>query len=365
MGSVTVVIPWSPGCPYRERAFAWTRTRWPDEWDVRTGHAPPGPWVKADAVAAGLQPPVGDVVVVADADVWADDIETAVDTVLSGKARWAVPHTLVKRLDEQSTSRVISANATLGDSGLTFHRRPYGGVIGGGIVVLRGDDYTGCPLDKRFVGWGQEDQAWGTALRCLYGEPHRARGDLWHLWHPPQHRMSLSRGSAAGWSLASRYWRASRSQDAMRGIIAEIGADTGHEPDQPRETPGMWAYQNINTGDITRLPSRNTRLDKLTNWILIEQPAPPVPPVTAGNCGGGSTVGAGITDMVKIIGTGDVTTPEPEPEPEPAGPSTPDLPKPAAPKAEWAETAARLGITGASDMTKAQLVDAVRAAATR
>lgn len=359
MSDVAVVIPWMPGCPYRDRARQWITQRWPEDWDVRTGLLTSGPWVKATAVENALQEHHGHVLVIADADVWADDIAEAVERVGSGRARWAVPHTLVKRLDEESTRRVISANATLGDGGLTFHRRPYGGVIGGGATVLRADDYAACPLDKRFVGWGQEDQAWGTALRCLFGEPWRARGDLWHLWHPPQHRMSLSRGSAAGWSLASRYWRAARSPEAMRALIAEIGTDTGQDPEPPlRETRGMWAYQNTRTGDIARFDTRKKRLDNLPNWILVEQP-PVVEPITHGN-GGSGAAGPVIADMVKVTGTGEITPPPAEPEPETA---RVDIPRPAAPKSEWANAAEQLGIDGATEMTKAQLVEAVRAAA--
>jgi len=88
-------------------------------------------------------------------------------------------------------------------------------------MALRRDLYEQVPIDPRFVGWGQEDQAWHLALRRIAGMGVRGRADLWHLWHPPQPRLSRQTGSETSAELLHRYQRANTAQ-AMSALIGEI-----------------------------------------------------------------------------------------------------------------------------------------------
>ncbi|MGV2386818.1 MAG UNVERIFIED_CONTAM: glycosyltransferase, partial [Thermobifida fusca] len=76
-----MILPWRPGCPHREAALSWVLPRWEDTgWQVVVAEQPGGgAWCKAAAVEAGLADATGDVLVVADADVWCDGIGAAVD----------------------------------------------------------------------------------------------------------------------------------------------------------------------------------------------------------------------------------------------------------------------------------------------
>ena len=161
-----------------------------------------------------------DVVLVADADVWTDDIYEAVAEVQAGAA-WAVPHRGVYRLTEQATRELV-----LGEpwEHLETVERPYLGVEGGGIVVIHRSLLLQVPLDPRFVGWGQEDESHGIALRTLLGPPWRGKAPLAHLWHPPQSRISRTRGSEEGWRLRRRYLKAQRDPRAMRALLEEARA---------------------------------------------------------------------------------------------------------------------------------------------
>lgn len=177
-----------------------------------------GPWCKAAAIAAALDWSTSDVVIVADADVWPadpDEIRRCIEA-LDGHG-WAIPHGDVHRLDQEATGTLI----TTGTPGAGRAQRPYWGTAGGGIVALRRDTYIGCPLDRRFVGWGQEDESWAMALAALHGQPWRGRSDLWHLWHPPQERLNRRVGSAEGQQLQRRYRAARRDPAAMRALIEE------------------------------------------------------------------------------------------------------------------------------------------------
>ena len=92
----SVVIPWRPGCPYRERALVWVLDRWAERFptfDVVLGVHEDGPWCKAAAVADGLSKVADGELIIADADVWPIRPEAVADAVsaLSGHG-WAIPH---------------------------------------------------------------------------------------------------------------------------------------------------------------------------------------------------------------------------------------------------------------------------------
>lgn len=222
MARVGVLVPWRDGCPHRERALGWVLDRYASAhpgWDVVIGTAPTGAWIKAAAVADALARTDATILVVADADVWTPGLDTAVSAVLDGRP-WVVPHRRVWRLTPEATS-VLIAGGDVTPSDLV--ERPYTGVRGGGITVLRRDVYEDVPMDPRFVGWGQEDESWGYALGTLYGPVFRpdAPPPLMHLWHPPQERMSRSVGSNAGAHLKARYSRARSSRQRMTTIVRE------------------------------------------------------------------------------------------------------------------------------------------------
>ena len=216
---VSVIIPWAPdtGCRHREAALAWTASKW-----VATGHEVvvgehTGPWCKATAVSDGLARATGDVLVVADADVWTPGWEGAVERVVSG-VPWAMPHGKVHRLTHAATQQVLDGHEPA--RGMDLTQSPYQGWPGGGMVVTRRDVYAQAPLDPRFVGWSGEDESWAHALRALAGPGWRGTAPLWHLWHPPQERMSRRWGSHAARELAARYVRA-RTFETMRALVDE------------------------------------------------------------------------------------------------------------------------------------------------
>ena len=218
-GRVSVIIPWAPdvGCRHREAALAWTASKW-----VATGHEVvvgehTGPWCKATAVADGLARATGDVLVVADADVWTPGWEDAVERVVSG-VPWAMPHGKVHRLTHADTQAVLDGHEPA--RGMDLTQAPYQGWPGGGMVVIRRDVYAQVPLDPRFVGWSGEDESWAHALKVVTGPGWRGTAPLWHLWHPPQERMSRRWGSHAARELAARYAR-TRKSETMRALVDE------------------------------------------------------------------------------------------------------------------------------------------------
>jgi hypothetical protein len=225
-----------------------------------------------------------------------------------------------------------------------LEQKPYAGMVGGGCVVLRRDTYVSCPLDARFRGWGQEDSAWGVALTSLYGAPWRGSADLWHLYHPPQPRMSRSRGSMVTWAVFLEYQRAAE-QGRMRAYLDGLGKKS-------RERNMSYVYRNRNTNDEARFPSRNARLDALGNWELIAEPDEAGPPF---NKGGYLPPGL----AVEVNDTGK-PIPVHVPEPVVTGPDS-DLYRPptkTAGKLEWLAYARWRQVPDCDGMSKARLIAA-------
>ena len=217
------MIPWRDGCPHRRRALDWVVAKWRDrhpDWPVAIGEHPDGPWCKALAVDAGLAQVDDEVIVIADGDVWIPD-PAAIPAAIAAldDAAWSIPHRMVHRITDDATTALIDGDPFT--TAMPTTQPAYRGWAGGGITITTRDTYRVAPLDARFNGWGQEDEAWSSALRCLVGPPWRGDADLVHLWHPPQPRQSRAVGSTEGLRLERRYRRARKDPAAMRALIEE------------------------------------------------------------------------------------------------------------------------------------------------
>ncbi len=224
---VSVVVPYAGDCPYRKTAWEWVEAKYESlGWQVVTGEANPAHWVKADAVNDGLAKADGDLVVIADADCWDPAVARAVELVEQGRP-YVIPHQQVWRLDLAATGLLIAGyepeRPKTHRNHVDQNHGKHTGVPGGGVTVLPRAHYDECPLDRRFVGWGGEDHAWGYALEALYGPPLRLSWPCWHLWHPPQPRpqpTGVSGSYASEW-LRLEYKAARRDPARTRELIGE------------------------------------------------------------------------------------------------------------------------------------------------
>lgn len=214
----SVLIPFASECKWRRRSLAWVTQRYEAlGWEVVVGAGDEQRWCKAEAIGDALQRATGDVLVLADADVWSYDVADGVDAVANGAA-WSAPFTRVLRLTSKGTEIVLG-----GVEPAPRHRvvaRSHPSVIGGGLVVLTRALYEDVPLDPRFVNWGGEDDSFGWALTTLAGDPVRFSSPLWHLWHPwaATHRAA----SETTETLAGRYREALGDPVVMRAILNEV-----------------------------------------------------------------------------------------------------------------------------------------------
>lgn len=213
------MVPYRSSCRYRDRAWGWVRARYQEQhpdWKVTVAEPQHGDWSKASALMPAIARSSADVIVVADADVWVNNLDQAVDAIkVTG---WAVPHRWVLRLSDRSTRNLL---AGVDDVEVETVQRPYVGWIGGGLVVIRRDLALEIPMDPRFLFWGGEDESWGYALQTLAGRPWRGKAPLMHLWHPPAERMSRRMGTEANDKLCKRYMKARTDPVRMAAIVKE------------------------------------------------------------------------------------------------------------------------------------------------
>ena len=142
-------------------------------------------WTKAYAVERAMAQTDARVLIVADADCLCEGVVPAAQAVVDGLARWAFPHTQIRRLTLAATTEVRSGTAP--HLGMAVEHPPYAGVAGGGICVVTREAYGEAPMDPRFKVTHGEDVAWARGLAYLCGRPWYPRDNspLYHLWHPP------------------------------------------------------------------------------------------------------------------------------------------------------------------------------------
>jgi hypothetical protein len=213
--SIDIVIPWAGDCVYRASARSYIESRWRSlGFNVVIGEID-GPWSKARAVAAALAHSTATTLVVTDGDVWSDSAPSAAQSVDDG-GQWAVPFATVRRLTAPASQLVIDGGPLEG----RLVKSPFRAVPGGGMVILRREQYEIVPLDPRFVGWGHEDEAWGMALTSAFGRCAMSNTPLWHLWHPPQDKARTPNRMVSQ-QLRGRYSAARRDPNAMRQLVTE------------------------------------------------------------------------------------------------------------------------------------------------
>lgn len=185
---------------------------------VHLAECPTDEWSKGAAVNPIANQTTSDVLILADADsfVAPEHLARAISqAVVRG---WAMPHSVVKRLDRESSDRVIR-----GIPGRQrLERSAYPALPGGGILVVTREawDMVGG-FDPRFRGWGGEDHCIGLALRCLTGNEINPRRicPLIHLWHPEA--PNCRRPSDNNRWLDKRYRDARRDPELMRELVEE------------------------------------------------------------------------------------------------------------------------------------------------
>ena len=206
-----VVVPWrDQGCPHRQAAWDWCRTRW-EAYGLPVVTADvDGEWNKPAALNAAVADLDCRTVIVADADVMIPPDRVAEAVRIASYVPWVMPHTRTVRLDADATASLLDGAGP----GRGRVMDPYPSVAGGGLFVMSRAQWrrTGG-MDPEFRGWGAEDEAFAVVADGVLGPHVRLDGDLTHLYHPPGLRTSHPRWEANA-ALFRQYRRAARTSRA-------------------------------------------------------------------------------------------------------------------------------------------------------
>lgn len=222
---VAIVVPWRPGDPQREKAWAWCREWWEQfEWPIfEVTHPPPAPFNRAWCINEGARRAwPWDVLIAIDADVFEEDPEQVRDGVRRAldHGRLTIPHTSGHDLNNHGTSLLLR-----GAEGWQKALAKRRAVCTSRVWIMRCDLFAAVGgFDERFRGWGFEDVAAFHSMRNLRGVDQPTEGGIaYHLWHRPSFGPARRTPEwAAGNALAERYLTADRQGwPAIAPILAE------------------------------------------------------------------------------------------------------------------------------------------------
>lgn len=218
--SVDLIIPYMPDEGLRDKNFHYLTSLWEEHHPSVGIHVGlvQGMWNKAKAIDNALKTSSAEIIIVADADVWCEPrfIVRAAHHV-ARKRSWSMPHQKVYRMD-----KATSAQWTPEYRGkVRYDRQPYPGVPGGGLFVIRREDYNLCPMDPRFVGHSGQDIAWAHSAHTLVGPLYRLSGKLWHLYHEPQPTKRDPEYSKPNFRLMRQYALARGNTMRTRQLVNE------------------------------------------------------------------------------------------------------------------------------------------------
>lgn len=222
---VSIIVPWREGDQHRARGWDWVsgklRAALPNAELILAQDGENGdvPFSRSRAIMNGAARARHDLLVVTDADVWSYGLLDAINAVADG-APWATPHTKIHRLAKSVTERLYAGHYPTPRS--ACERPPYVGNLGGGLVVVTKQTLDQVPFDRRFTGWGREDDAWQMAVKMLLPHGVRFEHPLYHLWHPAQ-PSSGNRTRSPNQKLFLRYRSVADDPTRLQLLLDEEG----------------------------------------------------------------------------------------------------------------------------------------------
>ena len=217
--SVDLIVPYLPDGGLRDKNFHYLTSLWEEYYpslNICVGSPRGDMWNKAQALDEAVSKARAKTLIVADADVWCTPTQLVQAVAyVDQRCGWAIPHQKVVRLDEGT-----SAAWTPDYRGkIKCDRAPYVGVPGGGLFVIRREDYLNVPMDPRFRGHSGQDIAWAHSADTLISRHMRFFGRLIHLWHPQQPTKGDPAFSKPNFRLMNEYARARGNRTHMRRLV--------------------------------------------------------------------------------------------------------------------------------------------------
>ncbi|WP_284141536.1 galactosyltransferase-related protein [Virgibacillus sp. LDC-1] len=183
---MSIIIPISLNDTPRNQAFHWVKkyyqTMFP-EAELCIGISNEKPFSKAKVINQAVGQSKGEILVLADADIFFDPNVLHQAIALLEDHAWVIPFQHVYNLSKESTLKLYDIEPQW-PIPIELETRARPNAARGGInVVPRAHFNRVCGFDERFVGWGGEDDAFAASLNQLCGKAKRLNAYVYHLWH--------------------------------------------------------------------------------------------------------------------------------------------------------------------------------------
>jgi hypothetical protein len=177
---------------------------------------------KAKAVNQAAEQATGDLLMIADADVFFGTKLIDKIAAIADQHPWIVPFDRCYRLTQKISRDVTKTGEILLPKQIHLNEvETIMSYVGALInVVPRWAFEKAGGMDERFVGWGEEDGSFAKALDTLAGKHFRMKEAIFHLWHPwadfnHPHRHKNT-------ELSLRYMKAMGNPAAMQALVDEL-----------------------------------------------------------------------------------------------------------------------------------------------
>lgn len=232
---ISVLIPFRDDDGHRTQSAEWIRERWAKilpEAEIVFGTDDGGvPFSKTTAVNDAFLKSTGEVLVVTDADTWADE-----DAVRAGIAeamktqRLVIPWRKSYRLRERDSKDLLSGRPMTPSMLAVAEPGPEPQTGGMLLIISRSAFERVNGMDPRFRGWGYEDVSFVRCCDTLLGRKTIIDGRAYALWHPRptlpgKGRVWKNDAGQANKDLQARYVRAFGRRAAMDALVAEHPLD--------------------------------------------------------------------------------------------------------------------------------------------
>lgn len=178
---------------------------------------------RSEAINNGAREAEGEVYLIADGDaIFFPKLVWEAVEIASDNGGMVMPYWDYHELDQQSTEQILSSSSALDPTRYARAQAVYQNSNASLVVISALAFWRVRGFDERFIGWGPEDQAFGTAVETICGPPRRVKGHpMMHLWHPvakgttrtnPYYKQSLR--------IWDQYKAAAGNELAMLKVIA-------------------------------------------------------------------------------------------------------------------------------------------------
>lgn len=226
---VSVIVPFkSDRGGYRDFNFYLVKQRYetlmPDV-ELVIGEDRGEPFNKSKAVNRAVRSAIGDLLIIADADIFFGTRLINRITAIAPIHPWIIPFSRGYRLSEQGSLALIkNGRIELPQRLLAIEARVNCTYFGAFMNVMSRSAFEKAGgMDERFCGWGGEDHSFAGALDTLVGKHYRMDETIFHLWHPPAEVNHTN--CKLNQKLFMRYRQAENNVEAMRKLVEEWRGD--------------------------------------------------------------------------------------------------------------------------------------------